>query len=322
LRPRAVRQVLIVVAMAEDQESSLWMKLFADALPAATIVRREPDQPVDAASARADYVVVADPCATVFLEQAAPRAIFTVSAGVGHVAGLPGMPRAVPLIRVEDGGMAPQMVRYVLAAALRVALGLDRYVRQQREAAWVRHLPREVATMRAGVLGLGVIGGAIARALAAQGFAVRGYARRRVRIDGIDCFDETAGLPAFLAGLDFLVSVVPATPATEGLLNAASLAYLADGAHLVNIGRGSALVEADLLALLDGGKLAGATLDVFSDEPLPADHPFWRRPDVVVTPHVAGMTLPAATVAQIAGKIARLERGEAVTGVVDHARGY
>jgi glyoxylate/hydroxypyruvate reductase A len=248
--------------------------------------------------------------------------MFTVSAGVGHALRMPGVPCAVPLVRVEDAGMAPQMVRYVLAAALRVALGLDRYARQQRDAAWARHMPRDVATIRAGVLGLGVIGSAIARALAAQGFAVRGYARRRVRLDGVDCFDESAGLPAFLAGLDLLVSVVPATPATDGILNAAALAHLADGAHLVNIGRGSALVEADLLALLDAGKLAGATLDVFRDEPLPADHPFWRRPDIVVTPHVAGMTLPAETVAQIAAKIARLERGEAVTGVVDHERGY
>lgn len=314
--------MLIVVALAQDEETALWMRLFAEALPQARFVRREPNQPVDARAAQGDYVVIADPCETLFREQSQPRAVFTVSAGVGHVFEMPGLPRDVPLVRIEDAGMAPQMVRYVTAAAMRFALGLDRYERQQRGAQWVRHMPREVGSIQAGVLGLGVIGGAIASSLAAQGFAVRGYARHPKRIEGIACFDEGAGLPAFLAGLDFLVCVVPATPATDGILNAASLAHLADGAYVVNIGRGAALVEADLLALLDAGKLSGATLDVFRTEPLPAEHPFWRRPDIVVTPHISGTTLPAETVAQIAGKIARLARGEPVTGIVDHERGY
>lgn len=314
--------MLIVVALTQDEETALWMRLFAEALPQARIVHREPNQPVDVQAAQGDYVVIADPCETLFLEQRAPKAVFTVSAGVGHVFGMPGLPRDVPLVRIEDAGMAPQMVRYVTAAALRFALALDRYERQQRNAQWVRHMPREVGSIRAGVLGLGVIGGAIARSLAAQGFAVRGYARHLKRIEGIACFDAAAGLPAFLDGLDFLACVVPATPATDGILNAASLAHLADGAYVVNIGRGAALVEADLLALLDSGKLSGATLDVFRTEPLPAGHPFWRRTEIVVTPHISGTTLPAETVAQIADKIARLERGEAVTGIVDHERGY
>jgi glyoxylate/hydroxypyruvate reductase A len=313
--------VQIVVTLSE-QEASPWMALFARALPQARIVRREPGQPVDATAPQADYVVIVEPCTTLFTEQRAPRAVFTASAGVGHVLRMPGFPRSVPLIRIEDAGMAPQMVRYVLAVALRVALGLDRYARQQRDIVWERHMPREVATIEAGVLGLGVIGGAIAQALAAQGFAVRGYARHAKRIDGVRCFDADAGLPAFLDGLDLLVCIVPATPATEGILDRTTLAYLADGAHLVNIGRGAALVEADLLPLLDSGKLSGATLDVFRTEPLPADHPFWRRTDITLTPHVSGMTLPGETVAQIAGKIARCERGEPVTGVVDCERGY
>jgi glyoxylate/hydroxypyruvate reductase A len=314
--------MLIVVALAEDEETALWMRLFAEALPRARFVRREPGQAVDATAAQADYVVVAQPCATLFLEQSAPKAVFTVSAGVGHVFRMSGLPRAVPLVRIEDAGMAPQMVRYAMAAALRFALRLDRYERQQRDAQWERHMPREVASIAAGVLGLGVIGSAIAKALAGQGFAVRGYARGRKRVEGVACFDEAAGLPAFLARLDFLVCVVPATPATDGILNATTLGYLADGAYVVNIGRGAALVEEDLRALLDAGKLSGATLDVFRAEPLPPEHPFWRRPEIVVTPHMSGTTLPAETVAQIAGKIMRMERGEAVTGVVDHERGY
>ncbi len=127
---------------------------------------------------------------------------------------------------------------------------------------------------------------------------------------------------AFLDGVDFLVDVLPLTPATTGLLDAQALALLADGAHVLNIGRGATLVDGDLLALLDSGKLGGATLDVFAPEPLEPTHPFWTHPRVTITPHVAGLTVPEDAVAQIAAKIRKLERGEPVTGLVDWKRGY
>jgi glyoxylate/hydroxypyruvate reductase len=311
-----------IVASLSEAAAVEWMPLFTAALPQAYLVRREPECAVDPAALQADYAVVVEPCTTLLLEQQALRAVFTVSAGVGHVLQMPGASSHVPLIRVEDAGMAPQMVRYVLAAALRFAQGADRYARQQRAGRWERHEPRRPGTIRAGVLGLGVIGTPVAQALASQGFNVRGFARTLKRIAGIDCFDEARGFAGFLHDLDFLVSVVPATPATDGILNRASLALLADGAHVVNIGRGTALVEDDLLPLLDSGKLSGATLDVFRTEPLPPDHPFWQREDIFVTPHVSGMTLHAETVAQIAAKIERCGLGEVVTGIVDHARGY
>jgi glyoxylate/hydroxypyruvate reductase A len=218
--------------------------------------------------------------------------------------------------------MAEQMVRYVLAAALRFLHRVDVYVRQQRAIHWEQHDPRSPASVAAGVMGLGVIGCQVARALAAQGFVVRGLSRTEKQMDGVEVFAGDGRLDAFLDGLDFLVAVLPATAATEGILNRNTLSRLADGAHVVNIGRGAALVDADLVALLDAGKLSGATLDVFREEPLPADHPFWRRPEILVTPHISGLTVPAAAVAQVAGKIAQLERGEPVTGVVALERGY
>ena len=218
--------------------------------------------------------------------------------------------------------MAAQMVRYVLGAALRFAQRMDTYARQQRAACWEQHPPRDPATIAIGVMGVGVIGAQIAGALAAQGFAVRGYARSARTVDGVQVFSGSAQFAAFLSGVDFLVNVLPNTPETRGILDRDALARLGDGAHVLNIGRGAALVEEDLLALLDSGKLSGATLDVFREEPLPPHHPFWRRPEIVVTPHISGLTLPAAAVAQVAGKIARLERGEPVSGIVDIERGY
>ena len=218
--------------------------------------------------------------------------------------------------------MAEQMVRYVLVAALRFLQRSDVYARQQCELRWEQHQPRTPLSVLAGVMGLGVIGAQIAGALAAQGFAVRGYVRSARHVEGVTVFAGDARFDAFLDGLDFLVCVLPATAATDGILNRRSLSRLADGAHVVNIGRGTALVEDDLIVLLAEGKLSGATLDVFRREPLPAEHPFWRRPEIVVTPHISGLTVPEAAVAQIADKIACLERGEPVTGVVAFERGY
>jgi len=311
----------VVLSLPADADPC-WLELLRAALPGAQVSLRLWGQLVDPDAIPADYVVAYGRCDTLFDEQRRMKAIFALSAGVGHLLGLPNIPRDVPLVRLEDAGMAEQMVRYVLAAALRFLLRLDAYARQQRESRWEQIDPRSPSSVNAGVMGLGAIGAQVARALAVQGFAVRGYARTAKDVEGVTVFTGESRLDAFLENLDFLVCVLPATPATDGILDRRSLARLANGAHVVNIGRGAALVEEDLIALLDSGKLAGATLDVFRKEPLPSDHPFWRRPEIVVTPHVSGLSVPDASMAQIAGKIARLERGESVTGVVAFERGY
>lgn len=311
-----------IVLSVPREKGARWRELFAAALPAASIRLRDPGEVTTPDAMPADYVAIYGPCQTLFAEQRAMKSIFALSAGVGHLLALPNLPRNVPLVRLEDAGMAELMVRYVLAAALRLVQRLDVYARQQRDARWEQHEVRSPSSVRAGVMGLGVIGCQIARALAAQGFAVRGYARSAKTVEGIAVFAGDSRLDAFLDDLDLLVCVLPETPATDGILNRRSLSRLADGAHVVNIGRGAALVEDDLVALLESGKLGGATLDVFRQEPLPSGHPFWRRPEILLTPHISGLTVLEAAVSQVAGKIARLERGESVSGVVAFERGY
>jgi glyoxylate/hydroxypyruvate reductase len=311
----------VVLSLPEDAEPH-WLEMLRSALPGAQVVARHRGQPVDTRAPAADYVVAYGSCETLFAEQHAMKAIFTLSAGVGHLLRLSNIPRDVPIVRLEDAGMAEQMVRYVLAAALRFTQRLDVYARQQREARWEQLEARAPATVKAGVMGLGAIGARVARALATQRLAVRGHARSARDVDGVAVFAGETQLDAFLDDLDFLVCILPATPATDGILNKRTLSRLADGAHVVNIGRGAALVDDDLVALLESGKLSGATLDVFRQEPLPADHAFWHRPEIAVTPHISGVTVPGAAIAQIADKITRLERGEAITGVVAFERGY
>ena len=311
----------VVFSLPEDADAC-WLDLLRAALPDAQVSPRLWAAPVDPHATPADYVVAYGKCATLFDEHRRMKAVFTLSAGVGHLLGMPNVPRDVPIIRLEDAGMAEQMVRYVLAAALRFAQRFDVYARQQRETLWEQHEPRAPSTIKAGVMGLGVIGAQVARALSAQGFAVRGYARSAKHVDGVTVYAGDARRDAFLDDLDLLVCVLPATPATEGILNRDTLSRLAGGAHVVNIGRGAALVDEDLAALVASGKLGGATLDVFRKEPLPADHPFWRCPEICGVTTISGLTVPGAAVAQIADKITRLERGERVTGVVAFERGY
>jgi glyoxylate/hydroxypyruvate reductase A len=151
---------------------------------------------------------------------------------------------------------------------------------------------------------------------------VQGWSRTPRQVEGITCHAGANGLGAFLASSQVLVNLLPLTPDTENILNRDTLAQLRPGAYVINVARGAHLVEADLLALLDSGHLAGATLDVFRTEPLPAEHPFWQHRRITVTPHTSARTLRDESVAQIAGKIRALERGESITGVVDPLRGY
>ena len=192
----------------------------------------------------------------------------------------------------------------------------------RRHRVWRQITPRNPRDINVGVLGLGVIGGEIARSLAQFDFSVRGHARHRKTIAGVRCFAGDDELDEFLTGLDVLISILPLTDDTVGMVNRAALSRLADGAHVINIGRGAHLVDADLLALLDEGKLSGATLDVFCDEPLPENHPFWSHSEIAVTPHISGTTLPDQAVMQIVDKIKRLEQGLPITGIVDRERGY
>jgi glyoxylate/hydroxypyruvate reductase A len=171
-------------------------------------------------------------------------------------------------------------------------------------------------------MGLGVLGMRLVAMLRSLGFPVLGWGARARTLEGVRTFAGRGELEAFLRETRVLVCMLPLTPDTVGLLDRDTLGRLPQGAYLVNVARGGLVVDDDLLALLDAGHLAGATLDVFHSEPLPASHRFWSHPKVFLTPHCSALTLVEDSVAQVAGKIRRLERGEAITGVVDPRRGY
>jgi glyoxylate/hydroxypyruvate reductase A len=218
--------------------------------------------------------------------------------------------------------MAGQMGDYVMLAVLRAYRQMDAYAAQQRDGLWRTRPIGAKSAFGVGFLGFGVLGNAVARAIAPLGFPLYAWSRTRKAAPGVVSYAGFAELHEFLAKAQALVCLLPATADTASLLDRAALQALPRGAHLINVARGGIVVDEDLIALLDSGHLGGATLDVFREEPLPREHPFWHHPRIVLTPHVSAVTLIADSIAQIAAKIRCLARGEPVTGVVDRVRGY
>lgn len=269
------------------------------------------------------YALVWGAQPALYAAQPGLEAVFSMGAGVEHLLGDPALPAHLPLIRLEDAGMAAQMAGYAAWGVLRHLRGFDASAAAARRGEdWGGWRSPPATGARVGVMGLGVMGQAVLAALAPLGFTLRGWSRSPRDIPGVACHVGADALDGFLAQLDALVCVLPHTADTEDLLDARHLAQLAPGALVLNAGRGSLIVEADLLAALDSGQLGAAVLDVFREEPLPAGHPFLSHPRVTVTPHIAARTQIPLTARQVAAKIARLEAGLPVSGVVDRARGY
>ncbi len=292
-----------------------WLAGLAAALPQADVQVWEPAAPP------ADYAVVWAPPQQFIDEQPSLRALLNIGAGVDALLRLQ-LPAGLAVVRLEDAGMAVQMAEYVCHALIRHFREFGAYEACAREGQWAFRKPRLRSDFPVGIMGLGALGERVARAVAQFDFPVNGWSRSPRTVQGVRTFHGAQGLHDFLAASRVLVNLLPLTPETEGILNRDTLGALQPGGYLVNVARGAHLVEADLLALLDGGPLAGATLDVFRTEPLPPQHPFWRHPRITVTPHTSARTLREESIAQIARKIGQLHRGEPVSGVVDVARGY
>lgn len=303
--------VLICIAKQQDE----WCAAMRQCLPEARVHAWHDAPPCD-------YAVVWQPPAELFSAQPALKALFSLGAGVNGLLAMPSLPHDVPLVRMEDGGMAAQMVEYAMYVALREFRRFPAYRQNQSQARWTPQPARARRDFAVGVLGLGVLGGTVARALGDFGFDVSGWSRSARSIPGVQCHDGPAGLQVVLERSQLLMLLLPVTRATANLLGRAHLARMRMDAALVNLSRGELIDESALLESLDSGRLAAAYLDVFREEPLPPSHPFWQHPKVRITPHVAALTDPRAACMQIAEKIRRLEAGEPISGVVDHQRGY
>ena len=266
-----------------------------------------------------EAAVVWRPPAAMLEQLPALRVICAMGAGVDHLF-RPGMtsPKA-PIVRLVDPVMNERKASYVLAAVLYHQRQLVRYREQQRERVWRQMAQRDTADVRIGIMGLGPMGGASATLLAGVGYDVAGWSRRPRSIAGVRCFAGGDEFGEFLGRSDFLVCLLPLTPATRGILNRRTFDALPRRAVLINAARGEHLGETALRAARDDGRLAGAGLDVFAVEPLPEDHPLWRHPGVLITPHVASLSNPATGAARIVATLRAVQAGEQPAHVVDPA---
>lgn len=227
----------------------------------------------------------------------------------------------VPVIRLEDAGMASQMVQYALYCTLRSQRRFYEYENLAQAGKWLQLEAHDPKKFVVAVLGAGKLGLPVANAIKELGFPVRLYSRSPKNIPGIQTYAGEKQFTSLLEGARMLINLLPSTAATIGILNRHTFERMARPGYLVNLARGAHVVEHDLIAALNQGHIARAYLDVFNEEPLPANHPFWSQAGIEITPHVSARTRIDESVAQVAAKIAKHQHGQTLEAV-DLVRGY
>jgi len=303
-----------------EDPSGPWRAAVAAHLPDATLWVWGEDE-VDLTAV--DYALVWKPEPGLLATLPNLKAIFNLGAGVDALLQDQTLPAQVPIVRLVDPRLASGMVEYAVHWVLHFHRDMPTYARQQAARNWTQHDNADTAKRRVGILGLGELGQAAAHALLMLGFeSIAGWSRSRKALPGIESFAGADELDAFLARTEILLCLLPNTPGTQGIINKDTLAQLPGGAFIINGGRGSAVVDADLIDALNAGHVAGAALDVFNSEPLPDDHTYWAMDTVFITPHVASLTTADSATQVIAQGIEALEDGRTPANVVDLDQGY
>lgn len=310
---RAARRPVLLASNLGDAERQVWRQALAHALPEAEWLDLSNADEAAAARHRAseiDVAVVANPPPGQLQGWPALRLVQSLWAGVDRLLADPTLPPSVPVARMVDPAMSAAMAETALWAVLSLHRGFFHYAAQQRAGQWRQRPQRRADEVAVLVLGQGAMGQACSARLREQGYAVRGWRR-----DG-------QPLVPLLGEAEVVLNLLPLTPDTHGLVDAAFLSALPRGAALVNLARGAHVVETDLRAALDAGQLAHAVLDVFATEPLPREHWCWQHPRVTVLPHAAALTDPRSASAVVAANLRALWAGQALQHRVDRARGY
>lgn len=308
----------ILFASALHERPDVWIGPLQKALPDVEIIQWDDSQP----SSGAEIAIVWNPPETIFQRETHLRAVFNLGAGVDAILQRPGLRDDIEIYRLEDAGMAVQMAEYAVWALVRSTRHFDDYQQLEQKQEWKRLPDIKREAWPVGVLGLGVMGSRVAQTIASLDYPTAGWSRSPKHLDHVETWAGNDQFSEFLARTRVLINTLPLTPETHSILSRKTLEQLQPGACIINMGRGEHLVEADLLSMLDDGHIQQATLDVFTQEPLPADHPFWTHPGITVTPHMSAASLRDVTIRQTADKIRAFMAGEPVSGLVRRDRGY
>lgn len=313
-----------IVIVTPTWPTEMWVNSMRKVAPHLD-VRQWPDKMGDLAEI--DYAAAWLPPANFLKSLPNLKAIFSFGAGVDAILSDPTLPEGVPIVRVNDPDLTGRMTEYIVLHVLMHHRQQRRLDANQRSKTWDSFATHAASALSVGIMGMGVMGQDSAEVLRLLGFKVAGWSRTRKDLPGINCYAGASEFDAFLARTDILVSLLPATPETNGIINRETIRKLSRkgpfGAPIViNAGRGRQQVADDILAALDAGELHAATLDVFVPEPLPPDSRFWTHPKVTVTPHTAADSDPEVICAYVAQQIARHRSGLAFENLVDKVLGY
>lgn len=279
-----------------------------------------PDEVTDKAAY--DYAIVWRPPVGELKTFPNLKAILSLGAGVDGILVDTDLPDHLPIVRLVDRCLTEGMSEYVLYWTIHYHRKMDVYANWTRQGIWKQLRQIDTRDRKVGFLGLGELGADAAKKVAALGFDVAGWSRSEKHIDGITSYYGDDQLVPFLNRSEILIVLLPLTESTRGIVNAETLAALPEDACIINCARGAHVVDEDLLAALDSGHIRSATLDVFHTEPLPSDHPYWTHPKVVVSPHMASLTVPSSAADWMEQNIKLIEAGEAPLNTVDLKRGY
>lgn len=304
-------------------DTPVWVGELAKAAPDREVVL----EPNGAADPDIDYAVVWKQPPGLLSNLPNLKAIFSLGAGVDHVFADTSLPD-VPIVRVVSANLTTRMSEYVVWQVLDHHRLGPRYRAQQAERVWYEDRDQKAASdLTVGIMGLGELGSDAAAKLQVMGFNVTGWSRTTKQVDGVTCHAGKDGFDAFLASADIFVVLLPLTPETSEILNRDLFLRMSKRGPLgapviINAGRGGLQNEADILTALDEGLLSAVTLDVFQQEPLAADSPFWTHPKVTLTPHAAAASMPTSLIEPIARQMDAFERGEPLVNLVDRKAGY
>ncbi|CAG8866164.1 Glyoxylate/hydroxypyruvate reductase A [compost metagenome] len=308
---------MCILYMADPADAQKWRDCLATLAPQLEF-RQWPDI---GNPAEVHYILAWEPLTNLAEQFANLRLLYAAGAGVDQF-DLARLPADVSLIRLVDSSMAEIMAEYVLFSVLAMHRDILAYQEDQRSGRWQPRPIVHASQRRVGVMGVGNLGRAALDRLQPLGFQLSGWNRSLKEVPGGHCYVGPDELEAFLGQCDILVNMLPLTPETAGILNAARLDCLPHGAGLINVGRGAHVIETALLSALNEGRLGGAVLDVLAQEPPTQDNPLWKHPRVLLTPHVASDVQIEGGVALIVENLRREREGMPLLNVVDRSKGY
>ena len=250
------------------------------------------------------------------------KCIISMGSGIDHILKDPFLPRDIPIIKTTGHDLGVRMREYVVLNVLRHHRDLSSILEARKENEWKQIIEPPAHERCVGIMGLGNLGSDCAQVLSKIGFNVYGWSKSKKNIEGVKSFTGQNELSNFIKNVEILVCMLPLTSETKGILNSKLFSQMQDGSCIVNAARGEHLVDDDLLQALNEGKIKEATLDVFHTEPLPSDHPFWKHPKILITPHIASLMDPVAGGKEIAKNMLKFAKGENIKNLIPLGKEY